>query len=238
MMQITQKIAVVLICVLFSLSGMVPMYWTDFSMSVIVTNRSDEWKRLFLEKGRILEIANVNSSHLQSVIITAGDGWMEIPPGRTVEKKIEAICLNEGLSFPPVGDEVVLTPFSGSQELIAAGANQKAIHSITAFPKENFVLITAKGYSDDEIEGRATDYDEAFQSAVENAARESGFTFTSETILNNLNLIRTQQRIDVEEKSIKLVCVIHEEYNEENGQYLLIGEFEVRSKPSSPQLNN
>ncbi len=163
---------------------------------------------------------------------------MEIPSGRTVEKKIEGIYLSEGLSFPPVREEVVLTPFSGSSELIAAGADQKAIHSITAFPKDNFVLIIAKGYSDDETEERAADYDEAFQSAVENAARESGFTFTSETILNNLNLIKTQQRIDVEEKSIKLVRMIHEEYNEENGRYLLIGEFEVRSKPPLPQLNN
>jgi len=221
-----------------SLSGMVPLYWTDFSMTVVVTNKSNEWKRLNLEKGRILEIANINSSHFQSIIITSGDGLIEIPPGRTIEKVVRGVCLNEGLRFPPAGEEIIFTPFTGSQTLIDAGAEQGAAHRITKSPKDNFVLIAARGYSDSRKDGRARDYDEAFKSAVENAARESGFTFTSETILNNLNLIKTMQKINVEEKSIKLARIIHEDYDEDSGQYLFIGEFEVRSKPSLPQIND
>lgn len=210
------------------LSGMVPLYWTDFSMTVVITNKSNEWKRLNLEKGRILEIANVNSSHFQSVIITSGDGLIEVQPGRTIEKVVRGVCLNKGLRFPPAGEEIVLTPFTGSQALLDVGADQGAVHRITEFPKDNFVLITARGFSDNRKDGRERDYDEAFKSAVENAARESGFTLTSETILNNLNLIKTMQRVNVEEKSIKLARVIHEDYDENTGQYLFIGEFEVR----------
>ena len=46
------------------------------------------------------------------------------------------------------------------------------------------------------------------------------------------------QKINVEEKSIKLARIIHEDYDEDSGQYLFIGEFEVRSKPSLPQIND
>jgi len=225
-----------LLLALLNVSGTVPVLWTDFTMTIIIANKSDETKRLYLEKGRILEIARVNSTHFQSVIITEGDGLIEIPPGQTIRRQIRGICLHEGLKFPPVGERIVLTPFTGNEQLIEAGANQEAVHKLTEFPMENVAIITAKGYSDSHKDGRVIDQGEAFKAAVENAARESGFTFTSETILSNLKLIKTKQKISVEEKSIKLNRVIHEEYNEKTGEYLYIGEFEVRSKPSKPQI--
>jgi len=225
-----------LLLALLNVSGSVPLHWTDFIMTVVITNNSDEAKRLYLEKGRILEISRVNSTHFQSVIITEGEGWIEIPPRQTVQRQIRGVCLHEGLKFPPIGERIVLTPFTGNEQLIAAGSNQEAVHKLTEFPRENVAIVTAKGYSDSHKDGKAIDQEEAFKAAVENAARESGFTFTSETILSNLKLIKTLQKISVEEKSIKLNRVIHEDYDEKTGEYLYIGEFEVRSMPSKPQI--
>ncbi|MCH7782601.1 hypothetical protein IID62_05990 [candidate division KSB1 bacterium] len=227
---------VIFLIVVMNITDVVSEYWTDFSMTIYITNKSDKTKELFLEKGRILELAEVNSTHIQSIIITSGDGLISIPPGQTVQRRITGICLNKGLRFPSVGREIVLTPFTGNEQLIQAGREQEAVHKITEFPLDNVALIIAKGYSDNKKDGRAKDMDEAFKAAVENAARESGFTFTSESILNNLKLIQTMQKLRVEEKSIKLNKVVHEEYNEDTGEYLYIGEFEVRSKPSKPEI--
>lgn len=235
-----KKAALFILIVIVSLTGIsgdFPEYMTDFTMTVFITNKSGESKRLFLEKGRILEIAKINSSHFQSIIITEGDGWVTIPANQTVRRQIRGICLHDGLQFPQTGERIVLTPFVGDEELIQAGNDQEAVHRLTAFPKDNVMIITAKGYSDATKDGREKDKDEAFQAAVENAARESGFIFSSETILESMNLIRTRQQIRTEEKSIKLNRVIHEEYDEEKGEYLYIGEFEVRSKPSRPEIN-
>ncbi|GAG81142.1 unnamed protein product, partial [marine sediment metagenome] len=77
-----------------------------------------------------------------------------------------------------------------------------AVHKLTEFPMENVAIITAKGYSDSHKDGVAVDQEEAFKDAVENAARESGFTFTSETILSNLKLIKTQQKISIPERRL------------------------------------
>lgn len=222
--------------ILFFISDAVPVFRTDFSMTIYIKNKSDQWKRIFLEKGRILEIAKINSSHIQSIILTGGEGWIAVPPGETVQRNISGICLQKGLKFPNQATEIIVIPFTGSAELIAAGSDQESIHKITEFPRDNISVIVSKGYSDDNKDGRAADKEEAFKAAVENAARESGFTFSSETILENLRLIQTNQRIKVEEKSIKLLKVVHEEYNDETGEYLYIGEFEVRSKPSRPEL--
>lgn len=227
---------VILFAGILNVSGDYPLFWTDFSMTVYITNSSDRPKQVYLEKGRILEVAQIGSNYMQSVIITSGDGMIVVPPGQTVERKIEGVCLNEGLKFPSVGEEIILTPFTGNERLKEAGAYQDAVHQITEFPLDNIAMIIAKGYSDGKKDGRAKDFDEAFKAAVENAARESGFTFASESILNNLKLIKTMQRISVKEKSIKLSKVVHEEYNEETGEYLYIGEFEVRSKPSKPEI--
>jgi len=221
---------------LLCFTGAAPRHRTDFNMTVFITNKSGETKRLYLEKGRILEIARLHSSDFQSVIITEGGGWVSIPPGRTIQRQIKGICLQKGLRFPRESARIVITPFSGSEELIAAGNNQEAVHKIVEFPRDNVSVIVAKGYSDTHKDGRAADYEEAFKAAVENASRESGFTFTSETILENLQLIRTKQRINVKEKSIKLLRIIHEEYNEKTGEFLYIGEFEVRSKPPPTEI--
>ncbi len=212
------------------------MFWTEFTMSVHIRNKSAETKRLYLEKGRILEIARLNTDYFQSVIITDGDGWVEIPPGTTVIHDISGICLNEGLKFPASGEQIIFTPFIGNPELVTAGSDQEEVHRITDFPRDNIQIIVAKGYSDSEKNGIETDREEAFKDAVDTAARESGFVFSSETVLENLRLLRTDQRIKVENKSIRLNKVIHEDYNEDTGEYLYIGEFEVRSKPSRPEL--
>ncbi|MFC1555298.1 hypothetical protein ACFL7D_11755 [candidate division KSB1 bacterium] len=213
-----------------------PYLRTDFTMTVYISNKSDVEKRFFLEKGRILEIARINSSHFQSIIITDGDGWITIPAGETIKRKIKGVCLNDGLKFPPEEEKIVLTPFVGNQTLIDAGDDQEKVSKITEFPLENVSIVTGKGYSDPNNDGIVIDKDEAFRNAVENASRESGFIFSSQTILENLKMIQTKQKIQVEEKSIKLLKIIHEEYDEKTGQYLYIGEFEVRSKPSAPQI--
>jgi len=227
---------VIFLIVIMNSSEVGSVYWTDFSMTISITNKSDKTKELFLEKGRILELAELSSTHLQSILITSGDGLISIPPGQTIQRRITGVCLNKGLRFPAVGREIVLTPFTGNEQLIKANGDQQVVHKITEFPLDNVALIIGKGYSDNNNDGRAKDMDEAFKAAVENAARESGFTFTSESVLNNLKLIQTMQKLTVEEKSIKLIKIVHEEYNEDSGEYLYIGEFEVRSKPSRPEI--
>jgi len=232
------KLFVLLFCAagLLFFSGAAPMYWSDFTMSVQITNKSDQTKQLYLEKGRILEIAHINSTHYQSIIITDGDGWIDVPPRSTIRRQIKGVCLHKGLKFPAQGEQIVLTPLIGNAELITAGDNQEEVHAITGFPRENIQMIVAKGYSDAEKNGRDQDREEAFKNAVENASRESGFTFSSETLLENLRLLRTNQRITMEKKSIRLNKVVHEDYNSSTGEYLYIGEFEVRSRPSRPEL--
>ncbi len=211
-------------------------YHTDFEMTIFLTNKSDKAKRIFLEKGRVFEITNPNSSHYQSIMLTEGEGWIEIPPGRTIRKNVKGICLNKSLKYPETDAKVQVTPYVGNDVLLQAKDSQDRIHSITEFPRDNVSVVTSKGYSDSKKNGRNRDREEAFRNAVENAAKESGFRFSSATVLKNLKILKTSQKLDVEEKSIKLLKVIHEEYNEKKGEYLYIGEFEVRSKPSKPRL--
>lgn len=211
-------------------------FWTEFTMTITVTNNSDQPKRVFLEKGRILETANINANHYQSIIITDGDGWIEVPPRTKVRHQIRGLCLHKGLKFPEEGGPINLTPFVANAELLSVGADQEEIHAITGFPRENVQIITGKGYSDVNRDGREKDREEAFRNAVESAARESGFLFSSETFMENMNLLKTSQKLTMEQKSIRLNKVIHEEYDSETGEYLYIGEFEVRSKPSLPEI--
>ncbi|MFC1477739.1 hypothetical protein ACFL6L_04665 [candidate division KSB1 bacterium] len=218
------------------LPGLRPYTWTDFTLTIHITNSSDQAKRLFLEKGRILEIAQVNADYFQSVIITEGNGWIEIPPRSSIQKVIKGICLQKGLKFPPEGARIMLTPFMGNTEYVMVENDQEEVHKIALMPQDNIQMIIAKGYSDSNKDGREQDREEAFQSAVENASRESGLTFSSETILENLKLIQTKQRVTVKEKAIRLNSIVHEEYDERTGEYLFIGEFEVRSKPSRPEI--
>lgn len=211
-------------------------FWTEFSITITITNNSDIPKRIFLEKGRILETAKINADHYQSIIITEGEGWIEIPPQSRVQRQIKGLCLHKGLKFPEEGGRINLTPFIANAELLSAGTDQNEIHAITGYPRENVQIITGKGYSDANKDGREVDREEAFKNAVEDAARKSGFLFSSETFMENMNLLKTRQRLTMEEKSIRLNNMIHEEYDAETGEYLYIGEFEVRSKPSVPEI--
>ncbi|MCP4725792.1 MAG: hypothetical protein GY863_12185 [bacterium] len=205
-------------------------------MTIFLTNRSDKTKKIYLEKGRVFEIASPNSSHYQSIMLTEGEGWIDVPPGRTIRKQVKGVCLNKNLKYPDLDSKIQVTPYVGDNELIQADGDQKKVHDITEFPKDNIAVITAKGYSNSNKDGKDKDREEAFQNAVGNAAKESGFRFSSETVLRNLKILQTRQKIDIEEKTIKLNRVIHEEYNDKTGEYLFIGEFEVRSKPSKPKL--
>ncbi|MFC1557329.1 hypothetical protein ACFL6I_17540 [candidate division KSB1 bacterium] len=229
------QVLFLLLCSTCFMSGALPAFWTDFTITISIVNKSDQPKRLYLEKGRILETARIDANYYQSILITEGDGWIDIPPNSAIRRRISGICLHKGLKFPEIGTEIVLTPFIGNAELRVAGSDQAEVHRLTDFPRENIQMIIARGYSNAQKDGRDIDREEAFKNAVETAARESGFLFSSETILENLNILTTDQRITMDEKSIRLNEVVHEEYNEETGEYLYIGEFEVRSKPSRPE---
>ena len=97
-------------------------------------------------------------------------------------------------------------------------------------------IIIGKGYSDDKKDGRMADRDEAIWNAMENASIQAGIRFESESILKDIKLIKDFRKLSVEEKSVKLTKVIHEDYNNKTGEYLFIGEFEVVSKPPKPEL--
>jgi len=227
-----KKIFILIIILSFSL--LEGVHATDFTLTITFKNNSNNWKKINLEKGRILEIAKVDASYYQSIIITSGDGFVIIPPNQTVEKTIKGICLHKGLKFPPEGCTVNFSPFIGDSELITT--DQKKIHSLTEEPADNVKIVIAKGYSDEKKNGRMADRDEAIRNAMENASVQAGISFESETILKNINLIKDFRRLTVKEKSVGLKNVIHEEYKENTGEYLFIGEFEVISKSPKPEL--
>ncbi len=209
---------------------------TEFTMTITFKNNSSSWKRLNLEKGRILEIAELDASHYQSIIITSGEGVVIIPPNETVEKTIMGICLHKGLKFPAEGTVVNFTPFVGNAELVST--DQKKVHSLTSEPADSEIIVIGKGYSDDKKNGRMADRDEAIWNAMENASIQTGIEFESELILKNINLIKDFRKLSVKEKSVRLRKVIHEQYNEKTGEFLFIGEFEVISKAPKPILND
>lgn len=217
---------------LMFLSGAPKFYRTDFKMTLFLTNHSDKVKKVYLEKGRVFEINAKGQSHFQSIILTQGYGVIEIQPGELVKKEVAGVCLNKGLKYPEYDTKLQITPFVGDADIIEAGNDQGRVHNITNYPKENVMVVTAKGYSDNINNGRADDREEAFKNAVENAAKETGVTFSSKTILNNFKLIEASQQMTIDEKSVKLNKIVHEEYNADNGEYLFIGEFEIKTKPS------
>ncbi|MFC1563057.1 hypothetical protein ACFL4Z_03300 [candidate division KSB1 bacterium] len=218
----------------FSFIYFAEIFATEFSMTITFKNNSDNWKKLNLEKGRIFEIAKIDASHYQSIIITSGDGIIIIPPQETVERTISGICLHKGLKFPPEGCIVNFTPFVGDSELITT--DQKKVHSLTEEPIENVMIVIGKGYSDDKKNGRMADRDEAIWNAMENASIQAGISFESESILKDINLIKDFRKLSVKEKSVQLNKVIHEDYNDKTGEYLFIGEFKVTSKAPKPEL--
>ena len=212
----------------------VNIYGTDFKLTITFKNNSDSWKKINLEKGRILEIAELDASHYQSIIITSGEGTVLIPPKKTIEKVVTGMCLHKGLSFPPEGCVVNFTPFVGNSELITD--DQKKIHSLTEKPTPIVKNIIAKGYSNEKKNGRMADRDEAIRNAMENASVQAGISFESETILKNINRIKDFRKLTVKEKSVLLKKIIHEEYNKNTGEYLFIAEFEVTAQAPEPEL--
>ena len=201
---------------------------TEFTMTISVENKSNNWKRYFLKKGRILEIASIDISHFQSIIITEGDGLILIPPLRTMKRTIKGICLHKGLNFPSEGDALKLTPFVVQEELI--GADQETVHALIDLPSENIKLIIGRGYSDAVNNGRQLDREEAFKNAVFNVCRQVDVAFESKASLKNLSLAQNIRKITLGDFSISLKRNIHEDYNEEIGEYLFISEFEVIKK--------
>ena len=205
-------------------------------MILRIKNKSDEWLKFFLKKGRILELAKIESSYYQSIIITEGEGLVLVPPKETIERKIKGICLHKGLKFPPVGARISFTPFVGSKELIKAGNDQKKVHKITDKPLPSIMRVIAKGYSDNKKDGIQKDKKEAFMDAINNAARQSGIIFKSEAIKSRFRLFNYTKSITISEKTIRLLKTIHEEYNGRKGQYLFIGEFEIKIPPPIPEV--
>ena len=210
------------------------IYGTDFKLAITFKNNSDSWKEVNLEKGRILEIAELDASYYQSIIIISGEGTVLIPPHKTVKKVVTGMCLHKGLKFPPEGRTVNFTPFVGNSELISD--NQKEIHSLTEKPTPIVKNIIAKGYSDDKKNGRMADRDEAIRNAMENASVQAGISFESETLLKNIDRVKDFRKLAVKEKSVRLKKIIHEEYNDKSGEYLFIAEFEVTSPAPKPEL--
>lgn len=234
---ISFSLTILLLSLMFY-SGAPKYYRTDFKMTIFLTNHSDKVKTIMLEKGRVFEINSKGQSHYQSIVLTQGYGLIEIQPGEIVKKEISGVCLNKGLKYPDNDTKLQITPFIGDSDIIQAGADQQRVHQITNYPKDNVMVVTAKGYSDNKKNGRAEDREEAFKNAVENAAKETGVTFSSKTILNNFKLIEASQQMTIDEKSVKLNKIVHEEYNSENGEYLFIGEFEIKTKPSKSLYDN
>ncbi len=208
---------------------------TEFDLTLIMRNKSDSWKRLMLKKGRILEMAGIDESEYQSIILYEGEGLVLIPPHQTIRRKVRGLCMHKGLKFPPEGVKVAFTPFVAKEELL--GRSQAEVHEIAATPSPGIDYIIVKGYSDGEKDGLEKDRDEAFQDAVTQAARQGGMDIANETILENLALIRNYQKIRMQQRSVKLRRIIHEEYNREQGEYLFIGEFEVQMPAPEPVLH-
>jgi len=232
-MKSTKTIYIILV---FLLIISTKLFATEFTITLTITNKSSEWQKLFLKKGRILEIAGVDATNYQSIIITEGDGLILIPPKSTVKRIIKGICLHKGLKFAEKNAEIRFTPFTGNKELIEAGSNQKNVHKIVAFPRHNIVTVTGKGYSDSEKDGRSKDREEAIRNAMEDAARKSGIEFESEAILDNFKIVKDTKKFEVGKRSIFLKKIIHEEYNEKKGEYLFIGEFDIYCEPPVPDV--
>lgn len=224
--------AILIICgIVFSASALSA---TEFDLTLVIRNKSDSWKRLILEKGRILEMAGIDQSEYQSIVLYEGEGLVLVPPNQTVRRKVRGLCMHKGLKFPPEGVNVAFTPFIAREEML--GKSQTELHEIAATPAPGISHVIVKGYSDGVKNGIERDRDEAFQDAVTQAARQGGMDITSETILENLSLIRNYQRIRVQQRSVKLRKIIHEEYRSDTGQYLFIGEFEVQTPAPEPIL--
>ena len=207
---------------------------TEFDLTLILRNKSDSWKRLTLEKGRILEMAGIDQSEYQSIIIYEGEGLVLIPPHETIRRKIRGLCMHKGLKFPPEGIKVAFSPFIAKGELL--DKSQAEVHEIAATPSPSIAHSIVKGYSDARKNGLERDRDEAFQDAITQAARQGGMDIASETIMENLSVIRNYQRIRIHQRSVRLRKIIHEEYNKDSGQYLFIGEFEVQMPAPDPVL--
>jgi len=211
---------------------------TEFELTLKIKNNSGEWLKYVLKKGRILELARIESSYYQSIIITEGEGLILVPPYETVERKIKGTCLHKGMSFPEIGEEIHFTPFIGSEELISAGNDQTKVHQISSKPLASRVKVIAKGYSDKKKNGLKEDKDEAFLAAVFDAASQCGIDFQSKSISSQLKMLEYKNTVTITEKTIKFLKVIHEEYDEKEGKYFFIGEFEVKFPPSAPQVNH
>jgi hypothetical protein len=228
-----QKIflTVLLLVVLFS-----AVYATEFRIILTITNKSNKYQKLFLKKGRILEIAKIGETDYQSIIITEGDGLIMIPPKTTIKRVIKGICLHKGLKFPVKNVKLQFTPFVGSDALIKAGSDQKEVHRITAFPRNSRRTVIGKGYSNSEKDGKNRDRQEAIQSAITDAARKAGISFESKALLENFRLLKDLKRIEIGKRNIFMKKTIHEEYDEKKVEYLFIGEFEVESEPPLPEV--
>ena len=213
------KRIVILLGVLGFFAALFPLeyaFGTEFDLVLVLRNKGNSWKRLMLTKGRVLELAGIDKSHYQSIILSEGDGLVLIPPHQTVQRRVKGLCMHKGLAFPPEGVPVSFTPFTAKEELI--DKSQAEVHRVAASPAPNMTRIIAKGFSNEKKDGQEIDRDEAFRNAVENAAREGGMEITSETVLRNLNLIRNYQRIRIKQHSVKLGKIVHEEYDNESGR--------------------
>ena len=229
------KFRLLLTCVFVLLFSSV-LSATEFKITLTITNKSNEYQKLFLKKGRILEIAKIDATDYQSIIITEGDGLIIIPPRTTITRVVKGICLHKGLKFPDKKAKIQFTPFIGSDELVSANNNQKKIHNIVSYPKRSRVTLIGKGYSDEKKNGKAKDREEAIANAIQDAARQSGVTYESEAIMDNFRLVKDFKRIEIGSRTVYLKKTIHEEYDTKKGEYLFIGEFEVEYDAPSPEV--
>ncbi len=224
------------IMILFILFAAAAVYATEFEFTLVVENKSDKWYRFELVKGRILEIAQIDASEYQSIIITEGDGVIEVPPHYTLRHKVKGLCMHKGLAFPPQGSLVKLTPFTGDNTLVNALPDQKEVHRIAAEASDNIELIIGKGYSDKKKNSREQDRFEAISGAVNNAAGKAGVGLETVSELAKMRMIQKIEKIKVKDQTMSLHKIVHEEYDDQKGEFLFIGEFEIRSKPPKPVL--
>jgi len=209
---------------------------TEFELTLVIKNKSDEWLKYVLKKGRILELAQIESSFYQSIIITEGEGLILVPPFETVERKIKGVCLHKGLHFAKVGNKINFTPFVGSQQLIEAGDNQKKVHEITNKPSPTIIKVMGKGYSDEEKNNVQIDRKEAFVDAVTDAALQAGVEMKPDQVRSKLNILESSKSAVIDNKTIKVLRIIHEDYETDSGQYLFIAEFEFIIPPPEPEI--
>lgn len=225
---------IIIAAVIVGTASLYPVYATEFTMTVTIKNKSDNWKKFFLKKGRIIEIAKVDASHYQNIILTEGDGLILIPPLQTVKQTIKGICLQEGLNLPPKNAVMKLTPFVLQEEWI--DKDQKTMYTIMENPLDNSSSLIGKGYSDAIKNERQQDREEAFQSAVLDVSRQIGIIFESKSVFQDLSLVHGLHTVTIDEQSITLNRIIHEEYNEDTGEYFFIGEFTISKKAPLPRL--